>query len=115
LRVVVDNPDCVGRRAILSVHTKGKPLGEDVSLENLSRRTPGFSGADLSNLVNEAALLAARKDQNKITMADFEASIDRVIAGPERKSRLIGEKEKATVAHHEVGHAVLMELLPHHD
>jgi cell division protease FtsH len=114
-RVVVDNPDCNGRRAILNVHTKGKPLADDVSLDNLSRRTPGFSGADLSNLVNEAALLAARKEQNKITMADFEASIDRVVAGPERKSRLIGEKEKETVAYHEVGHAILMELLPHHD
>src|ERR1700687_725026 len=79
-RVVVDNPDATGRRGILNVHTKGKPLSDDVSLENLSRRTPGFSGADLSNLVNEAALLAARKDQNKITMADFEASIDRVVA-----------------------------------
>jgi cell division protease FtsH len=114
-RVVVDNPDANGRRAILNVHTKGKPLADDVSLDNLARRTPGFSGADLSNLVNEAALLAARKEQTKITMADFEASIDRVVAGPERKSRLIGEKEKATVAFHEVGHAVLMELLPHHD
>jgi len=114
-RVVVDNPDCTGRRAILNVHTKGKPLADDVSLDNLSRRTPGFSGADLSNLVNEAALLAARKEQNKITMADFEASIDRVVAGPERKSRLLGDKEKETVAYHEVGHAILMELLPHHD
>jgi cell division protease FtsH len=114
-RVVVDNPDANGRRAILNVHAKGKPLSEDVSLDNLARRTPGFSGADLANLVNEAALLAARKDQNKITMADFESSIDRVVAGPERKSRLIQEKEKETVAYHEVGHAVLMELLPHHD
>jgi cell division protease FtsH len=114
-RVVVDNPDCNGRRGILNVHTKGKPLADDVSLDNLARRTPGFSGADLSNLVNEAALLAARKEQNKITMADFEASIDRVVAGPERKSRLIGDKEKETVAYHEVGHAILMELLPHHD
>jgi cell division protease FtsH len=114
-RVVVDNPDCGGRRAILNVHTKGKPLGDDVSLDNLARRTPGFSGADLANLVNEAALLAARKEQNKITMADFEASIDRVVAGPERKSRLLGDKEKVTVAYHEVGHAVVMELLPNHD
>jgi cell division protease FtsH len=114
-RVVVDNPDCSGRRSILNVHAKGKPLGDDVSLDNLARRTPGFSGADLANLVNEAALLAARKDQNKITMADFESSIDRVVAGPERKSRLIHEKEKETVAYHEVGHAILMELLPHHD
>jgi len=114
-RVVVDNPDAVGRLAILNVHTKGKPLSDDVSLDSLAKRTPGFSGADLSNLVNEAALLAARKEQTKITMPDFESSIDRVIAGPERKSRLISEKEKATVAYHEVGHAILMELLPHHD
>jgi cell division protease FtsH len=114
-RVVVDNPDNMGRRAILNVHAKGKPMADDVSLDNLARRTPGFSGADLANLVNEAALLAARKDQNKITMADFESSIDRVVAGPERKSRLIQEKEKETVAYHEVGHAILMELLPHHD
>ncbi len=114
-RVVVDNPDATGRRAILNVHTKGKPLADDVSLDNLSRRTPGFSGADLSNLVNEAALLAARKEQNKITQSDFEASIDRVVAGPERKSRLLGEKEKETVAYHEVGHAIVMELLPNHD
>jgi cell division protease FtsH len=114
-RVVVDNPDANGRRAILNVHTKGKPLAEDVSLDSLARRTPGFSGADLANLVNEAALLAARKEQTKITMADFEAAIDRVIAGPERRSRVISEKEKEIVAYHEVGHAIVLELLPHAD
>jgi cell division protease FtsH len=114
-RVVVDNPDHPGRRAILSVHTKGKPMDDDVSLDSLARRTPGFSGADLANLVNEAALLAARKEQSKITMADFEASIDRVIAGPERRSRVISDREKDIVAYHEVGHAVVLELLPHAD
>jgi len=114
-RVVVDNPDHPGRRAILSVHTKGKPMDDDVSLDSLARRTPGFSGADLANLVNEAALLAARKQQTKITMADFEASIDRVVAGPERRSRVISEHEKEIVAFHEVGHAIVLELLPHAD
>jgi cell division protease FtsH len=111
----VDNPDHPGRRAILSVHTKGKPMDDDVSLDSLARRTPGFSGADLANLVNEAALLAARKEQTKITMADFEASIDRVVAGPERRSRVISDKEKEIVAYHEVGHAIVLELLPHAD
>jgi cell division protease FtsH len=114
-RVVVDNPDVIGRRAILGIHTKGKPLDDDVSLESLARRTPGFSGADLGNLVNEAALLAARKEQTKITMNDFEASIDRVVAGPERRSRVISEKEKDIVAYHEVGHAIVLELLPNSD
>jgi cell division protease FtsH len=114
-RVVVDNPDANGRRAILNVHTKGKPLAEDVSLDSLARRTPGFSGADLANLVNEAALMAARKEQTKITMADFEAAIDRVVAGPERRSRVISEKEKEVVAYHEVGHAIVLELLPNAD
>ncbi len=114
-RVVVDNPDAEGRKAILQVHTKGKPLADDVNLDSLARRTPGFSGADLANLVNEAALLAARRDKTKITMDEFEASVDRVIAGPERRSRLISEKEKRVVAYHEVGHALVMELLPHGD
>ena len=114
-RVVVDNPDARGREAILNVHLHGKPLAEDVNVESLARRTPGFSGADLANLVNEAALLAARHDQTKIFMADFEDSIDRVIAGPERKSRIISEKEKEMVAYHEVGHAIVAELLPNND
>jgi cell division protease FtsH len=114
-RVVVDNPDVNGRRAILSVHTKGKPISDEVSLDSLARRTPGFSGADLSNLVNEAALLAARKEQTKITMADFDSSIDRVALGPERRSRVISEKVKEVVAYHEVGHAIVGELLPHAD
>ena len=111
-RVVVDNPDARGREAILNVHLRGKPLADDVDVDTLARRTPGFSGADLANLVNEGALLAARREQTKIFMCDLEDSIDRVVAGPERKSRLISEKEKEMVAYHEVGHAVLSELLP---
>lgn len=111
-RVVVDNPDAKGREEILKVHVRGKPLADDVDIETLARRTPGFSGADLANLVNEAALLAARREQTKIFMADFENSIDRVIAGPERKSRLISQREKEMVAYHEVGHALVSELLP---
>lgn len=114
-RVVVDNPDARGREAILRVHLRGKPLADDVNVESLARRSPGFSGADLANLINEAALLAARRDQTKIYMTDFENSIDRVIAGPERKSRLISEKEKEMVAYHEVGHAIVAELLPNDD
>ncbi len=114
-RVVVDNPDVKGRRKILEVHTKGKPISEDVDLETLARRTPGFTGADLANLVNEAALKAARENKTQIAAPDFEASIDRVVAGPERKSRVITEKEKRIVAYHEVGHAVVLELLEHAD
>ena len=111
-RIVVDNPDARGREAILKVHIRGKPLEKDVNIESLARRTPGFSGADLANLVNEAALLAARRERTKISMAEFESSVDRVIAGPERKSRLISEGEKEMVAYHEVGHAIVSELLP---
>jgi cell division protease FtsH len=114
-RIVVDNPDLNGRKAILQVHVKGKPVADDVDLEVLARRTPGFSGADISNMVNEAALLAARDSKSRIEMADFEASIDRVVAGPERKSRLISEEEKQILAHHEAGHALLAELLPKAD
>jgi cell division protease FtsH len=111
-QVTVDVPDASGRKAILSVHMKGKPMAEDVNAENLSRRTPGFTGADLANLVNEAALLAARRDKTRIEMDDFNESIDRVIAGPQRKSRLLGEKEKEMVAYHELGHAIVGEVLP---
>ncbi len=111
-RVTVDNPDARGREAILKVHMRGKPLDKDVNSESLARRTPGFSGADLANLVNEAALLAARREKTKIAMSEFESSVDRVIAGPERKSRLISESEKEMVAYHEVGHAIVSELLP---
>ena len=111
-RITVDNPDAKGREAIMNIHLRGKPLDKDVNINSLARRTPGFSGADLANLVNEAALLAARLERTKIGMAEFEASIDRVIAGPERKSRLISDKEKEMVAYHEVGHAIVTELLP---
>jgi len=114
-RIVVDNPDLAGRKAILQVHVKGKPLADDVDLEVLARRTPGFSGADLANMVNEAALLAARHENQRIQMSDFEASVDRVVAGPERKSRLISEDEKQILAHHEAGHALLAELCPKAD
>jgi cell division protease FtsH len=111
-RVVVDAPDFLGRKAILGVHTRGKPLSEDVNVENLARRTPGFSGADLANLVNEAALLAARREKTRIEMTDFNDSIDRVIMGPERKSRVLSEREREVVAYHELGHAIVQELLP---
>jgi len=114
-RIVVDHPDLRGREAILAVHTKGKPMAEDVDLAVLARRTPGFSGADLANMVNEGALLAARRSKSKVEMADCEDSIDRVVAGPERKSRIISEQEKTMLAFHEVGHAVLAEMLPYAD
>jgi cell division protease FtsH len=114
-RIQVDNPDLKGRAAILKVHAKGKPLADDVNLEVVARRTPGFSGADLANMLNEAALLAARRDRDRISMDELEDSVERVVAGPERKSRIISEQEKKVLAHHEVGHAVLAELLPHAD
>ncbi|MBC8102120.1 MAG: ATP-dependent zinc metalloprotease FtsH, partial [Cytophagales bacterium] len=106
-RVIVDAPDFLGRKAILGVHTRGKPLSEDVNVENLARRTPGFSGADLANLVNEAALLAARREKTRIEMTDFNDSIDRVVMGPERKSRVLSEREREVVAYHELGHAIV--------
>lgn len=114
-RIVVDTPDVNGRRDIFKVHLKGKPLAEDVDPEVLARRTPGFTGADIANLVNEAALLAARRDKQRIDMSDFEVAIERVIAGPERRSKLISEKEREMVAFHEVGHAIVGELLPNAD
>ncbi len=114
-RIQVDNPDLKGREAILRVHFKGKPISDDVDHGVLARRTPGFSGADLANMVNEAALLAARRDREKIAMADCEDSIERVVAGPERRSRIISDQERKVLAHHEVGHAVLAELLPNAD
>jgi cell division protease FtsH len=111
-RVVVDNPDVNGRRKILDVHTKGKPLAEEVELDILAKRTPGFTGADLANMVNEAALKAARENKQQIFMDDFDSAIDRVVAGPERKSRVLSEKVKRVTAYHEVGHALVQELLP---
>jgi cell division protease FtsH len=112
-RVVVDNPDVLGRRKILDVHTKGKPIAEEVDLDVLARRTPGFTGADLANMVNEAALKAARENKQQVFMDDFDAAIDRVVAGPERKSRVIKEDVKKVIAYHEVGHAIVQEVLPH--
>jgi cell division protease FtsH len=113
--VVVDKPDVAGRKAILKVHARGKPLDATVELDLLARRTPGFSGADLENLLNEAALLAARNNKEKIRMDDCEEAIDRVIVGPERKSRIIGDKEKRNTAYHEAGHALVARFLPDAD
>ena len=114
-RVVLDRPDIRGREAILKIHAKGKPLAPSVNLENLAKQTVGFSGADLSNLVNEAAILAARNNRKVIENEDFEESIDRVIAGPERKSRRVSAKEKEITAYHEAGHAFVAHKLPNAD
>src|SRR5579863_2319568 len=114
-QVVVDRADVVGRAQILAVHARNKPLGPDVKLEVLARRTPGFSGADLENLLNEVALLAARANKNQIEMDDCEEAIDRVIAGPERRSRIISHREKEIVAYHEGGHALVGKMLPNAD
>ncbi|MFZ5642713.1 MAG: ATP-dependent zinc metalloprotease FtsH [Bacillota bacterium] len=114
-QVVVDVPDLTGRKEILKVHVRGKPLAKDVDLEVLARRTPGFTGADLANMVNEAALLAARFEKNEIGMAELESSIERVIAGPEKKSKVISEKEKRLVSYHEAGHALVGYVLPNTD
>jgi cell division protease FtsH len=111
-QVVLDRPDIKGRREILAVHIKGKPLDKTVDLEALARRSPGFSGADLANLVNEAAILAARRNKKSIGMSEFNEAIDRVIAGPERRSRIITDEEKAIIAYHEGGHAVVQRVLP---
>lgn len=113
--IVVDKPDLKGREEILKVHTKDKPLAEDVDLKVLARGTPGFSGADLANMVNEAALLAAREGKTKIGMAELEEAKERVIAGPERKSKVISEKEKEIIAYHEAGHAIIAKVLPNAD
>ena len=111
-QVVLDRPDIRGRREILNVHIKGKPLDKAVNLDELARRSPGFSGADLANLVNEAAILAARHNKKSIAMGDFNEAIDRVVAGPERRSRLITPEEKTIIAYHEGGHAVVQRVLP---
>ena len=114
-RVVLDAPDINGRYAILNVHAKGKPLAEDVSLNTVAQQTPGFSGADLANLINEAAILAARRGKKELGPDEFAEAIDRVIAGPERKSRVITVKEKEITAYHEAGHALVAHLLPDAD
>src|SRR3546814_859264 len=110
-QIVVDRPDLEGRKAILEVHAKGKPLEPNVRLDVLARRTPGFTGADLANLMNEAALLAARRELQLIGHAELEAAIDRVMAGPERKSRVMSEQEKLTIAYHEAGHGLVGHVL----
>lgn len=114
-QVILDRPDVKGRKAILDVHTKGKPLERDVTVNVLARQTPGFSGADLANLVNEAAILAARRNKKKVSMSEFEEAIDRVIAGPQRKSRVISPREKEIIAYHEAGHALVARMLPKAD
>jgi cell division protease FtsH len=114
-QIVVDRPDLVGRRAILKVHARGKPLAADADVDVIARRTPGFTGADLANLINEAALLSARNGSNEIPMSAMEDAIDRVIGGPERKTRLMGENEKRIIAYHEGGHTIVGHALPHAD
>jgi cell division protease FtsH len=114
-QVVLDRPDIRGRLSILQVHAKGKPLDSNITLDILAKQTPGFSGADLANLLNEAAILAARRNKRKIGMSELEEAIDRVIAGPARKSRIISEREKAITAYHEVGHALVARMLPNTD
>ena len=114
-RVILDNPDLRGRTEILKVHSNGKPLGEDVDLERVARQTIGFSGADLANLVNEAAILAARRAKKLIAISEFTEAIDRVLLGPARKSRTINDQEKEITAYHEAGHALVAHFLPHAD
>lgn len=114
-QIVINKPDILGREQILNVHAKNKPLDKEVELKILAKRTPGFTGADLQNLLNEAALLAARHDQKTITMANLEEAIDKVMAGPEKKSRIISDEEKENTAYHEVGHALLAKLLKNTD
>ncbi|MEK7241730.1 MAG: ATP-dependent zinc metalloprotease FtsH, partial [Planctomycetota bacterium] len=114
-QITVDRPDLLGREAILNVHKRNVKLAPDVDMKVVAKRTPGFSGADLANVVNEAALLAARRNKEAVEMPEFEDAIDRVIAGPERKSRVMSEDEKRTVAYHESGHALIAAFLPHAD
>ncbi|MHC4661808.1 MAG: ATP-dependent zinc metalloprotease FtsH [Planctomycetota bacterium] len=114
-QVVLDQPDKRGRHEILNVHARGKPLAKDVDLEVIARRTPGFSGADLENVLNESALLAARRNKDEIAMSDIEQATERVMTGPERKSRIITDKEKKTIAVHELGHAMVAQMLENAD
>jgi len=114
-RVVLDQPDISGRKAILEVHSKGKPLAANANLEIIAKQTPFFSGADLANLVNEAALLAARRDKKTVGLEELQEAIERVQLGPERRSRVISQKEKEIIAHHEAGHALVARMLPHAD
>jgi cell division protease FtsH len=114
-QIVVDRPDRKGRKQILEVHTRGKPLAKAINLDSLAGQTPGFTGADLANLINEAALLTARSNKREITMSELEEGIMRVIAGPEKKSRVMSEKERLVTAYHELGHAIVGQLLPNTD
>jgi cell division protease FtsH len=114
-QIVVDRPDRKGRKQILEVHTRGKPLAQNIDLDALAGQTPGFTGADLANLINEAALLTARSNKREITMLELEEGIMRVIAGPEKKSRVMSEKERLVTAYHELGHAIVGHLLPNSD
>ncbi|GAA4620585.1 ATP-dependent zinc metalloprotease FtsH [Actinoallomurus vinaceus] len=114
-QIVIDRPDLEGRKGILRVHGRGKPFAPDVELDTIARRTPGFTGADLANVINEAALLTARQDRKQIDMNTLEESIDRVMAGPERKSRVMSDTEKKTIAYHEGGHALVAHALPNAD
>jgi cell division protease FtsH len=114
-QIVVDRPDRLGRRKILEVHTRGKPLAKELDLDTLAAQTPGFTGADLANLINEAALLTARSGKREITMVELEEGIMRVIAGPEKKTRVMSEKERLVTAYHELGHAIVGHLLPNCD
>ncbi|MEV0401752.1 ATP-dependent zinc metalloprotease FtsH [Actinoallomurus sp. NPDC050550] len=114
-QIVIDRPDLEGRKGILRVHGRGKPFAPDVELDTIARRTPGFTGADLANVINEAALLTARQDRKQIDMNTLEESIDRVMAGPERKSRVMSDQEKKTIAYHEGGHALVAHALPNAD
>jgi cell division protease FtsH len=114
-QVVINRPDVRGREEILKIHTRNKPLAKNISIESIARRTPGFTGADLENLVNEAALLTARKNNRKISMSELEESVDRVMVGVEKRSRVISKFEKKIVAFHEAGHALVAHLLPHTD
>ena len=114
-QIVIDRPDLEGRKGVLRVHARGKPLDPSADLEVIARRTPGFTGADLANVINEGALLAARRGKKAITMPELEEAIDRVVAGPERKSRLISEREKKVIAYHEGGHALVAYVLPNAD
>jgi cell division protease FtsH len=114
-QIVVDRPDLEGRKGILQVHAKGKPLDSNADLVVIARRTPGFTGADLANVINEGALLTARRGKPAITMLELEEAIDRVVAGPERRTRLISEREKKIIAYHEGGHALVAYLLPNAD
>ncbi len=111
-QVILDRPDMKGRVAILKVHAKGKPLDKNVSIEDLARQSPGFSGADLANLINEGAILAARRNRKTIGMSEFEEALERIVAGPERRSRIISDTEKLIIAYHEGGHAVVQRILP---